>query len=447
MEYFFEILSDNETMNRLCLPSMHAERLGIQDRKQLLLTFGTKSVPVELKSDAISNHSTLRISTSILEQLQLPSFPRYQIRWRESKLIIGPYIGILVSHTHSFLDNHIQILSSFIQNYEQLGGAILAFSLEGVNPNDRLIRGFLYNPYAKRWEKGTYAYPTALFSILEEHFPEHRNDLHSILKHFYGILGKRVFNFPTINKWEMHQWLQQYPLIHGYLPDTLLYNEPKEIHQMLKKHQIVCIRPVHAHPGLCLLKAEKVRNGVAVRYQNKDQSQQVLLRNRKQFFSFFQKHLTPHEYLIQEAIDLPTIKGRNVDFRLSLVKDGKGEWTNLGIFGRYGEKKSMTGTDGYVESGKLTLQKVLALGHEGAVSWNEWMTYLSVQAARAMEEYGSHYGNLGLDLALDKRKRLWLLEINSEKPTTYIAPSAGKEELLQQTRQMSMLYCKRLAGF
>ena len=443
MEHFYEILSDNDTVNRLCLPSIHAERLGIHNHKQLLLTFGTKSMSVELKAEPMSNHSTLRISKAILEQLQLPNLPYYQIRWRDPELVIGPYLGILVTKAHSFLEEQTtQLLSSFTQNYEQSGGAILAFSLEGVNPNDRQIRGFLYNPHSKRWEEGRYAYPTALFSVLEEHVPEHQNHLHSTMKHFHEILDKRVFNFPTFNKWEMHKWLRQYPLIEGYLPDTLLYSEPKEIHQMLKKHQKVYIRPVHVQHELALIKAEKVKNGVAVRYQGKVHNYKAVLRHRKEFVSFFLEHLAPHEYLIQEAIDLPTIKGRIVDFRLALIKDGKGEWANLGILGRYIEKRSQGCTVGSVESGKLTLKKVLDLGHEGAISWNEWMTYLSIQAAKAMEEYGSHCGNLGLDLALDKRKRLWLLGMNSEKPNSYIDPTE-----LQKIRHLSMQYCKRLAGF
>jgi hypothetical protein len=75
------------------------------------------------------------------------------------------------------------------------------------------------------------------------------------------------------------------------------------------------------------------------------------------------------------------------------------------------------------------------------------MSRLAVHASVAREQYGIHCGNLGLDLAIDTRNKLWILEINNQNPDHYIALLAGYENIFLQARLTNMLYCKYLAGF
>jgi len=197
---------------------------------------------------------------------------------------------------------------------------------------------------------------------------------------------------------------------------------------------------------------EAIYNGrkVIVKARVHDKNYTHVFSSRKKFISYVDKHLPPNTYLIQEAIDLLSINGRIIDFRLMLIKDHIGQWSNMGLLCRYGAKNSIVSnitTGGFAEWGKTALKRILHINGKSASKWTGRMTDLSLQAAREIEKHGIQCGNLGFDLAIDKNKKLWLIEINNQNPDHVIAILAGRTDKFLQARHANMSYARKLAGF
>jgi len=64
-----------------------------------------------------------------------------------------------------------------------------------------------------------------------------------------------------------------------------------------------------------------------------------------------------------------------------------------------------------------------------------------------MEGSGGHYGNLGIDMTIDRLRRIWILEANRRNPDHSIAVDAGNVDMYRRCLLANLLYCKRLSGF
>lgn len=446
----FRVLANTNKHKSITVHPSWLNQLSITPSLPLTVRFGISQSRVELQTDPHLKLDEIELSKDIIDHFRLPLAPLYQWHVQDFQLSIGPYIGILVCGEHQLLARRIDSLSSYIKDYSTIQGAILAFSLEGVNIEEHKIKGFMYDPIQQTWKEGTYRYPAALFSIVEVSLTGRWEEFQAVMQHFSAILGNRIYNYPTFNKWEMHQWLSKYPAIKGHLPDTVQYESPMKLYQMLKKHRRVYVKPILGRLGLGIVECSIGPYGVTVRFRNHGGNQQHLLATPDHFRDFANTFFSPTDYLIQQAIPLLTISRRLVDFRLMLVKDEHGTWKNAGLFGRYGAKKSIVSNitaGGHAEWGNTTLKKLLGINQPSVKKWKKKMITLAVKASRAMEAYGVQYGNLGLDIAIDRKRNIWLLEINNQNPDHYIAKFAGKEEMLLKARRANMLYCKRLAGF
>lgn len=60
--------------------------------------------------------------------------------------------------------------------------------------------------------------------------------------------------------------------------------------------------------------------------------------------------------------------------------------------------------------------------------------------------FGVSYGDLALDLGIEKNGKVWLIEINSHGDIS-TAKDAGNPKLYNDIIQANLLYVKKLAGF
>ncbi|MES9740150.1 hypothetical protein ABWK46_22905 [Peribacillus frigoritolerans] len=175
-----------------------AKQNNITARKRWFLRFGIQALEIKLRTSSSLEENELKISVDVIENLRIPLNCRFEIRRENNEILLGPYIGILTASKKSSLDESVQYLSNYLYDYDHIGGAALAFSLESINPIENTIEGYLYNSEMKKWEPGVFAYPASVFKIifLNKYW---RN-------HFQTVFGRRFFNSYVFNKWEMYKW-------------------------------------------------------------------------------------------------------------------------------------------------------------------------------------------------------------------------------------------------
>jgi hypothetical protein len=366
----------------------------------------------------------------------------YEMAFDKNNLVLGPYIGILAVNREERLRQIVNRLKSYLISYEEIGGAVLVFSEDGVEEDKRLIRGFMFNPENRSWVEGTYPYPAAIFK---------RTRIEKNLRnHLQSLLGDRIFNNYVFNKWEAYEWLSCFDAVKQYLPDTVIYSQPESVGEFLKQHKSVFIKPIDGSRGKGILKLDSQVDEFILYFSEMGENKEMRFKTLDELNEFLKNNLEERKYIIQRTLELISTGQSKIDFRLILIKDRDGQWKDVGMIARQGVKGSITSnvsTGGMAESAEKTFKDVLQLSDDQAFYLRNKMSLIGRQAAFWMEECGVGCGNLGIDMAIDVQGQIWIIEVNNINPDHTIAIDANDRDMFYRARLLNMLYAKRLAGF
>lgn len=213
------------------------------------------------------------------------------------------------------------------------------------------------------------------------------------------------------SKWIKHRVLAENPSLRKHLPETQLYTN-HSLWQMIARHRTVFLKPVVGTGGKGIIRIVR-RNGACFSVQigmNKYsvKSKQRLLR--------LIRYLTGlKQYLVQQGIDLISLEKRPLDYRLLILRPGSA-WKIIGIMGKWAARGKIV--TNHCRGGKPidfqpSLKRSLGLSKRKC---KKMENNIHALGRRVAETLGNHYRmrGLGLDIGIDKQKRIWLLEANTE---------------------------------
>jgi glutathione synthase/RimK-type ligase-like ATP-grasp enzyme len=438
----FNIIPDFTKEGVITFSAEGISKTAVKNRKIAYVRFGVKCCEVKVASSCEIEKNEILLSKDIIEELKIPAFLSYEMILCKNSIIIGPYIGMLSERKEERLNQIVGNLKSYVYGYEEIGGAVLVFSEEGVDMDRQLIRGFIFNPENQSWEKGVYSYPAAIFK---------RTGIRKRLRnHFQSLLGDAVFNNYVFNKWEAHEWLSSIEAVREYLPDTVLYYQPADIRLFLREWQSAYIKPIYGSQGTGIFRLDARGSWFVLHSSQDGEDLEQYFKEREELDGFLKTSLKPEGYIVQRSLKLISTEERTIDFRLMLVKGGDGYWKDIGIIARHGSKGNITSnvsTGGTAEKAELTFKRVLNLSEEEANHLRNRMSAIGKEAALGLESCGLSCGNLGIDMAIDIEGHIWIIEINNIDPNHTIAIDAKDRQMFYRARLLNMLYAKRLAGF
>ncbi len=441
MEPKYRIMPDLTNQNCLTIHPNLAKGKTILLQKKWFLRFGMQAMEINLKTSSKIKDSEVKISLSMIDFLRIPLSGFYEIRLADNEIIIGPYIGILVASNKEYLARSVEYLTTYLKDYAHIGGAIVAFSLEGIDPLQNTVTGYMFNPETNDWEPGIFSYPAAVFKTIYLN-KDWRN-------YFQRVFGQCMFNSYVFNKWEMFKWLQQVSELKNHLPNTTLYKRPQDLEAFLNLHKEVYVKPLNGSHGLGIYKVSKAGESFRIDYEQDGVHHGFPLANILDLVEFLRSKLKK-KYMLQQAIDLISIEGRKVDFRIVLTKGQTGVWKDMIMVAKHGKSGSTVTnikSGGSAELGETTLKKFFDLSEAEVLQWRQDILLIVLKAVQSIEEFGVHCGNLGVDIAIDAQKRIWIIEINNLNPDPLIALDVNNREIFYEIKRMNMLYAKRLAGF
>ncbi|MEW9669840.1 YheC/YheD family protein [Ammoniphilus sp. 3BR4] len=439
MKQTFKVIPVDTNEAILTLHPKNRKKLVLEERRHWTLCFGTQKMKLALHYSKKLSSNHLALPHPVIRFLKLPITPEYELIRRKHDLIIGPYIGILAAGTNRGLLKSLDNLMDYCKNNTSIQGAIVAFSLEGTNRVNHTIRGYLYNGDKHSWEPGLFNYPAAIFKKTEAS--------RKWVDHFESIIENRIFNSKGIDKWKMHQLLSHSPNLKTHLPETIIYREIEDFHSFLSRHSDILVKPIDGSWGKDIRKISRKSGGWDLNHMGKKKKRKY--NNEQDLLSHLKNKLIPSKYIIQRGIDLLSINKRLVDFRVIMVKDRLGKWRQMGFVTRFGKTKSIVtniSAGGLAEKGEITLKNKMNMTDEEVFSLKKTMYKITYEICKTLDGYG-HYGNLGIDMALDTNNHLWIIEVNNNNPDPTIALDMRDEQLFQNILLSNMLYAKKLAGF
>ncbi|MBP1933629.1 YheC/YheD family protein [Ammoniphilus resinae] len=213
------------------------------------------------------------------------------------------------------------------------------------------------------------------------------------------------------SKWVKHKALMKEPQIQQILPDTARLTKSTFI-EWLNRYPSVFLKPVNGTGGKGIIQVKKKEDGYRYKKNRKSRDYSDLPALLKKIKPLIKSE----KYLIQQGIDLLKVEGKPVDFRVLLLKPRK-KWKVMGRMGKQAAKKRIV--TNHCQGGKpLTLRKALkkAKGITGQ-DYKEMKHRVDNTARLTAETLGKRFKGLrelGLDLAIDKDLKIWILEANTK---------------------------------
>ncbi|MBU8918020.1 YheC/YheD family protein [Neobacillus sp. 114] len=122
------------------------------------------------------------------------------------------------------------------------------------------------------------------------------------------------------------------------------------------------------------------------------------------------------QHIIQQKLDLNFYNNQVIDYRLYLAKDQTGKWLCTGWVAKNGVPGSIVSNHsngGTVQPAFYTLQESLGLTSETTEDLKQQFFTVACRAAECLEKQsGKLFGDLGVDMAVDKNKHIWIIELS-----------------------------------
>lgn len=220
------------------------------------------------------------------------------------------------------------------------------------------------------------------------------------------MISKRQWHIP--DKWKRHLGLVGDRRVRRHIPATRLLNR-SNLNLFLRRYSDVFIKPVTGSFGNHILRIRKLRRGYTVQGENR-----VRRVSSEGIVRAVYRHTGRRRFMLQKGVSILKVKGRPVDFRVLLLRPRQ-KWLYMGTMGKMASAGRVV--TNYNHGGKaVRVKEVLreaGYGNSDIRRMENAMVQISRTAAVAFNRKHKHCRRLGIDIAIDRAGRAWILEVNT----------------------------------
>ena len=393
------------------------------------------------------------LSPQLAKALCLRRRKALQIRYDQEKemIHIGPTIGILASHLPNqtqFDPKSIQAELIFLSKIsKRLTAQIYFFVPNTINWSNQTVRGFVYHqqsPGRGAWISAIYPLPDVIYDRISTRRGELR--IKNTKKRLMNLPYLEYFNHSFLNKWRVHKLLIKNPDLIPYLPETHLLS-PASLNDMIRKYKSLYLKPCNGSQGNGIIKI--IRQG-RLHYTVYGRGRHTgYATNTKDFIKRSRDTRQGKPYIVQQGVNLATFEASPFDIRIIYQKNHEGEWSITKQFVRVAPRGSSVANlsrGGRAETSKKVFASILHRNRRLIKEKRQELKNICNMVAITLESSGKKlYGELGLDIGIDKSGNFWLIEVNSKpRKTTETDLSQG---IVRNTFRRPLAYAIQLAGF
>ncbi|MNI11172.1 Endospore coat-associated protein YheD [compost metagenome] len=223
------------------------------------------------------------------------------------------------------------------------------------------------------------------------------------------------------SKWKKTKAIAVNSSIREHIPITKRMTK-ESLKSMLEEYNMVYIKPDKGTFGNGVMRVERKghtdHEGAGYQYQAGEK-----LKKFKGFEAMYKsicKHKRKRKYLVQKGINLLKYKGNRFDLRVMVQQSPKRKWETTGVIGRVAHPKKIV--TNFHSGGTLKPVGVLLnnyLSNNRKVPYIGKLKSLGLDVAKTMHAHYRGVKEIGLDVALDKELKPWILEVNT-RPDPFI---------------------------
>ncbi|PYI53509.1 YheC/YheD family protein [Paenibacillus flagellatus] len=282
---------------------------------------------------------------------------------------------------------------------------VVLFAPAGVSIKRKRIEGYLRTS-GSGWAKSSCGYPSVAMDI------GYYTDAATVrqAKRIKNLEAIRFTGYGMGNKWTIQRRLLASPLLRPHLLPTKPMESAADALAFAREHGAIMIKPINGKGGQGIMRLSCGDAGCTLqRNGRKDVSG-----TQTAIEAVLRRAVGRNRYLIQRWIDIRNDEGRVFDIRALVQKNGDGRWETTGVAVREGPANSITSnmkSGGSALAAEPYLRRLFERERSDDMmrSIGELSEHLPVHLEKA---YGKRLAELGLDFAVDRSGRLWLLEAN-----------------------------------
>ncbi|MCM3748113.1 YheC/YheD family protein [Paenibacillus pasadenensis] len=184
----------------------------------------------------------------------------------------------------------------------------------------------------------------------------------------------------------------------------------KELTTLMDRHRMVYVKPDRGSKGIGVMRVKKTSNG----YELRGGTRTFKFSSLAGLFRSLQVRIGDTPYLVQKGIHALKQEGRPYDFRVMIQRNSNRKWECTGTAARvaHPDKIVSNGSQGGTIYSPARLL-VPVCGEAEFKQLQEKMNRLALLTAAELSKKYPQLNELGLDLAVDKKLKPWILEVNT----------------------------------
>lgn len=403
----------------LSCPPSWLRAWGLEPGRTVQLGFGQRTVSLDLVASETGKRAVVSLPPHLQRHLLVPRGTRLGLARQGDGFRLGPLIGIMTSlrlHGAAPAPDRLGPQAAFFAQLcragRRRGAVVFVFGPGQVLWGRGEIRGFV--PSGDGWGRATFPLPDAVYLRTQSRTSERRPDVARTRRGLEQVSGLVMFNRRFFDKWELHRALEGHAEAGPFLPETRRYTGFRDLAGMLGRHPQVFLKPDGGSLGKSIMRVARLPEG---RYDYHLSlgagDRHLVLGSLAAVGRRVQVVVGRRRYIIQQGLQLARLNGATFDIRMLMQKDRRGQWKVTSRVARVAapDRLATNVALGGLATGSTRVLRA-ALG--GLAPGPRRLAEVGRLLAASLEErLGEELGEVGIDLGLDRRGRIWLIEANS----------------------------------
>lgn len=418
--------------------------------QSLHMRYGSYSQQVNVVP--LPKQNGIRISQATADKLGFISGTSLRAVHKSESLLLGPLIGVLISRDYPDQpDKPFGKITMFCKELVDVskaqGCSVCFFTPQHIDYSMTQLRAWVYD--ANGWYQTTLPIPNVINNRLLSRKSENQATVQHFMKEAKSRYNTKIFNEKFLDKTEVFDALKPDSNLTQYLPESHSLRSFNTLKTMCVRYPTVFLKPARGSLGKGIIRISRQSdNSFQAMHTTVNGTKRQSFNSLTKLYTSLAGKMKTNKYQLQQGLTLMENGGRPVDFRALVQKNATGKWSITSIVARTASTQHFVSN--LARGGTLsTVKEAVAKSNLASSAKQDLfrkLQHASLDIAQGIESHiPAHFGELGVDLAVDQQGHVWLLEVNSKPSKNDNTPL--KEQKIRPSVRKMVDYCRYLTGF
>ncbi|WP_394219464.1 YheC/YheD family protein [Halobacillus trueperi] len=303
-----------------------------------------------------------------------------------------------------------------LQKMSQIAGTrVFFFSEREVNIQQKKIRGIYFNEGTKKWSVRFFPFPDVYYNRRGE--CKSNKKVQRLRKLLDKMRVPKVNSEHYFHKWKSYQLLRKYEELRSHLPETIYFEDKSDLETMFRSNNRLYLKSFRQDNGVGVMCVTKDDDNYECKYFKNEEFIVEHVPSIEQVLVVMESFFRGKGIIVQSPINLLKYNNRSLDLRCDVQRNGKGELEYTAHSVRVGAENShITNTRSNPEIYRFEpffIEK-LEYSKKEVDRLKAQIEELLKNVYHRMEEIYGAYGEIGVDIGVDRFGSIWVIECNTK---------------------------------